>query len=266
MKKLLLTGNLVLMSVIWFQSCRNSQNQSLAVNPNCNIICSDYSAKTFQGIDAGLVTNMIENYKTGHYNAFVNGNRRVDSRSVWFSLDRMKQFIYEIEKNTCTKGCNSIDSLGVRIYFAEYPSEPEVWNQYPQLVNELPNIYRGRHTLLMIPTMRMGGINTDFDPRAWVAKCTPEAMESVMSRLQRAKVGSTTSFNRAFVFVPGSGDPTTSLNHGTLDPPTEDNFAPGMITRPCTGSSLMNIVDRVNCNTVNSAQLAPGASVPSGVH
>ncbi len=251
MKKLLLAGNLVLMSVLWFQSCKNSQTVKPDATAACNTICSDYSNKTYTGIDAGLVTKMIGNYKTGHYNAFVNNTRPVDARSIWFSLDRLKQFIYEIEKNTCKKGCNTTDSLGLRVYFAEYPAAQEEWNRYPQLVNELPGIYRGKHTLLMVPTIRMAGINTDFDPRAWGNNCSPESMESVMRKLLKGKGGTTVSDNMAFVFTPGSGDPTLSLNHGTLDPPTDDDPAPGMVRRPCRGSLLMNYVDGVICNTIN---------------
>src|SRR6185312_4845730 len=49
---------------------------------------------------------------------------RVDARSAWFSLETLKAFINTIETRTCANTApNCMPALGVRIYYAEYPTD-----------------------------------------------------------------------------------------------------------------------------------------------
>jgi hypothetical protein len=118
-------------------------------------------------IDLSFAKALVSNYRKNHWSMINGGNGRPacpsllqnpnfptvqDSRSVWFSLDDLKDFIAEIESTTAT------GELGVRIYFGEYSTA--MLTTQPQNAQ-----YAGLHTLLMVPTVeKADGFNHDFDP------------------------------------------------------------------------------------------------------
>lgn len=67
-----------------------------------------------------------------------------DAKSIWFSLDRLQNFISGIEKSSATLNIQSKD-LGVRLYYGVYKNNPE---------------YAGLHTIFIVPTYN----GVDFDP------------------------------------------------------------------------------------------------------
>ena len=75
-----------------------------------------------------------------------------DSRSVWFCLADLKNFIAEFENS------GNDNTLGVRVYFGEYSADLIASDQQDPLGT-------GLHTLLMVPTLLgADGLNHDFDP------------------------------------------------------------------------------------------------------
>jgi hypothetical protein len=103
---------------------------------------------------------LIENYAQNHWTTLNNDCPSIlknpeypnvqDSRSVWFSLADLQNFISEFQQS------GSLSQLGVRIYFGEHKAELSP-NQDAQ--------YSGLHTLLMLPTLLgADGYNHDFDP------------------------------------------------------------------------------------------------------
>jgi hypothetical protein len=104
----------------------------------------------------------------------------LDARSVWFSVETLKEFIYNIEKANCNNGCSKKLELGIRIYYAQYPSGSYFTNmQGTAIYNDLSNfivtdnpLYQKNHTVFMVPTFDnkigktnpAGVIHIDFDP------------------------------------------------------------------------------------------------------
>lgn len=79
----------------------------------------------------------------------------MDSRSAWFSIARLKEFICTIEKYN-SRLTNSSKELGIRFYYAVYPVD------HPQNADKL--------TLILVPTRRVMDasgnlVQVDFDPR-----------------------------------------------------------------------------------------------------
>lgn len=81
-----------------------------------------------------------------------------DARAIWFSLDDLKEFICQIERETDRKS----DQLGIRIYYAAYPEKKE-WDKYTDLTaideaiyekHKKRDTYAERHTLVMVPTVK----------------------------------------------------------------------------------------------------------------
>ena len=139
---------------------------------NCNP-CKNYS--TAPPLDKMKVQTLLE--MANRYNSSMpnlgmvkfNGAYQKDARSIWIELDRLKQFIWEIENTTCGIKCeNSAPQLGVRIYLARYPetgTNAQNLQKYSDLQG-LPNEYENRHTIFIVPTYSKPSNpkeNIDFD-------------------------------------------------------------------------------------------------------
>lgn len=138
-------------------------------------------------VTACFAKMLVKQYRDNHWTnsnsvVFPEGGTegKIDSRAVWFSLKRLKRFIYEIEHKTCnlsaanTCGVPHMPELGIRIYFGEYPAATE-WNNYPELRNwpqyadegtttPAADEYANMHTLVLVPTYFNGSMNVDFSP------------------------------------------------------------------------------------------------------
>lgn len=229
----------------------------------------------FDGIEAPLVKVMLEKYRTNHWaNYKIDGVDSMDSRSVWFSLKRLKTFINLIETKACENGCTKeLPELGIRMYFAEYPdSLPKAgdialpWESYPHLANgNVPIEYQKHHTLILVPTIDLEkNVHLDFDPSKDFKDCKPGNLAEIM----KAQIEAFDKFlkdhrpeslappeTQAFVLSPilnrtVMNDPTTAnMNKGGLWPPPPVGLtSSGMFDRPCsTGTAVGNFVDDKTC-------------------
>ncbi len=102
-------------------------------------------------LELNLLKQMAFNYQ--------NSIPTTGTRSVWFSLETVKKFIYSIEKKTCN---TCAGNLGIRMYLAQYPTTgPSA--SYTDLTIVDAN-YSGINTLFMVPTVDIGNYHYDFDP------------------------------------------------------------------------------------------------------
>jgi hypothetical protein len=123
------------------------------------------------------------------------------TRSIWFSLETLKDFIHQIESKSCDT-CTG--NLGIRFYFAKYPSPTGPTASYSDLSTLDPG-YAGIQTLFMVPTIdNLNGYHFDFDP---AVNCNPYKLNRIMDSIG--------------VFPPGGGTVTALMaqNHGDACPP-----------------------------------------------
>lgn len=137
-----------------------------------------------------------------------------ETRSVWFNLDTLKKFIFQIEKKTCNT-CTG--NLGIRIYYGRYPTiTTPVSNPFADL-NGLDVSYTNIHTLFMVPTIdKPDGYHYDFDP---AVSCNPYEYKKM---------------DTTGIYPPG-GTTVTALmaqNHGDACPP----LPPGGGSCPAIGA------------------------------
>ena len=164
-------------------------------------------------LDIDFARDLVSNYAKNHW-AFLNGTlppqsdicpslqrddtngNAVDSRSVWFSIDRLRHFIDEIETH---------HGNGVRIYFGEYPVTTDTG--VPD--SRVPDGYGGLHTVVLMPTALNPetGYNCDFDIHT---------RSSDFSRI-------------------ASGGAVFALNHGNLMPPPPTEVT-SLAASPADGS------------------------------
>jgi hypothetical protein len=190
------------------QGCKSAN-----VTIPCGQICTDYTkAGNFNYLNVDLLYNMAQKFKgtSGMINNSVAPNL-IDARSVWFDLDSLKRFIWEIETDVCRNTCPEKLplNLGVRVYYARYPPTGSL-AQYDD-IRHLPDDYENRHTVFMVPTFDVAGTPTqhiDFDPRYFDATgCHPE-------RLQLKFPPEDSALRKASGIVALS-----AFNHGGMCPP-----------------------------------------------
>lgn len=142
-------------------------------------------------LELNLLKTMVYNYQ--------NLVPTSQTRSVWFSIETIKDFIHQIETKTCNT-CTG--ALGIRFYFAKYPSVTGTNASYPDLT-AVDASYAGIQTLFMVPTIDVGNYHFDFDPEV---NCDPYKLPAMDSS----------------GVYPSGGTTVTALmsqNHGDACPP-----------------------------------------------
>ncbi|SMO94723.1 hypothetical protein SAMN06265171_11450 [Chryseobacterium rhizoplanae] len=114
-----------------------------------------------------LIQALIDNYRQTHLNVINTALGIDDAHSIWFDLPKLKNFIANIEAEATKANPDaSTEDLGVRFYYATYPKQ-ENWSIMDS--HPVPIEYAGRHTLVMVPTLKKTNetgelIDYDFNP------------------------------------------------------------------------------------------------------
>jgi hypothetical protein len=117
-----------------------------------------------------VVQNMINNYRNNQLVSIENATKNAvpnDAKSTWIDLKGLKTFIANIE----CKAPKGSEDLGIRIYYAAYPDAGlfgKKGSGYESLADfnndEMTKNYGKKHTLILIPTTKINGVNQDFNP------------------------------------------------------------------------------------------------------
>lgn len=114
-----------------------------------------------------LIQTLIDNYRQNHLTAINTALGIQDAHSIWFDLPKLKNFIAKIEEEAAkVNPDSSAEDLGIRFYYATYPKQ-ENWSIMDS--HPVPAEYAGKHTLVMIPTLKKADeagelIDYDFNP------------------------------------------------------------------------------------------------------
>ena len=190
--------------------------------------CMEYNnVKQSSTLDLNLIRAMTRNYQLG-------ANGLGKTKSVWLSLEKLQQFIYEIQSKTCD--CSANSKLGARFYFGDYPDDLD-WQNPAGFKDDLNNPsanegdFRARvavnginpyakiTSIIIVPTIFDGNNNVDFDPADNPNGC--KGGYNTRKFIERA--GSVEKFNNASVYLHNKlGISITALsatNHGDACPP-----------------------------------------------
>jgi hypothetical protein len=217
MKKLLILTNLFWFSIVIIFACR----RPVQVNtPDCKTFCYNYSTVPFPGLSKSVAENMAGNYrKLPTSPGLTIETDTSETRSVWFKLETIKNFIYQIETSTCQLKCDKIkaEDLGIRFYFAKYPqaSDAVAADEGFAFLRNKPRFY-GKKTLFMVPTYYTpDNGDIDFDPR-WTFNNAKECAPTQLSRIKGSS---------GYKMVAATPEADGMQNHGNLCPP---DHCPGM--------------------------------------
>jgi hypothetical protein len=238
MKNVLIFTNLLLLGIAFFFGYHYFRDRGAKITTASCVTCTDYSQVPYGGLNAKIARDLSGNYKLRQLTDInAGGYIQSDARSVWFPLDTIKRFIWEIEKGICTKGCAG-RAYGIRLYFAAYPDAASMVNQYygPHLTS-VPQLYEKHHTLFMVPTYTDATSNgpVDFDP--WhMNGCNPVSFDrlaapALMSEKSLILLARDYRFPQNISLNNSAGGTGTGTvqNHGGLCPP---------ICTPPTGTSF----------------------------
>jgi hypothetical protein len=200
-------------------------------------VCINFDQYEPSQLTVGLVKDMVEKYR-GNQLMAIQGSGAMsslqDAHSVWFELDTLKKFIYHLEQGMRNNGITSSNNVGLRIYYAAYPAKG-LWNStgYEPLRGFLGNTvteqYENRHTVVIVPTLKMGANNdnTDFNP-ANPTTYSNDGLKGLFLRTLRTENGNIEAVRRvAFQALTGSSESSSSSNinvrnHGQLIPPASN--------------------------------------------
>ncbi len=135
-------------------------------------ICMNYANQEPSTLEIKLVEEMVCGYKKNQLDFIEKKTDTEDARAIWFSLEKLKGFIYHIEANVRDNDPSiSNENLGVHVYYSRYPSK-NTWDvDFKRdlnnlLGNPITEKYEHLHTLIMVPTLSTdeSSINIDFNP------------------------------------------------------------------------------------------------------
>lgn len=208
MKKALIFTNIIFLIIICFLACNNEQAEQTACE---KIHSKSYSGEPQEGyLNVNLAKEIADAYDADQEKAYISMGGKMtgmqDAHRVWFNLEKLKQYIWQIEDTLCKQGCN-LDSLGLgmHIYFAKYPDSSRI-----KEFGVDPS-YANHQTIFMTATYRGTKNNIDFDPyHIGTEKCKPTPLSAYIR-----------SDNKDGMMLKGSGEEPGVLNHGSISPPPE---------------------------------------------
>jgi len=200
-KKLFILGT----SCFFMAACDKPQKTETTTQPNSDTSVVKTQKHNLSAEDVKLMVNLYKKERQEIINNDENLKRKygddfLDTRSIWFSIDELKQFIREAEAET-KKSKSTIKLEGLRLYFTVYPEVKEGESEY---FKSVPKKYRNHHSLVFVPTYYnvTKKIKIDYD--------LFEQSDSLKLKSLRA-------------FVPSTPAPPTYnslyLNFGALCPP-----------------------------------------------
>ena len=220
MKKLLLVTNLVTLIALCFFIWEHQHPKKCPPSPP--ISCYDAGSMKMEGLYTDFVKMLISNYRRQQWTTYRNTTKFCDSRAVWFSLNKLKSFIQQMEASACASCIGERrTTLGIHFYFGTYPRANE-WHRYGlDTIQGMDIRQAGQHTLVLIPTYYNSALHTDidFDPSQMNANpCRPKRIAEIFPRSDSSH---TPALARIMSAVPGE----THLdmeNHGTTWPLSYD--------------------------------------------
>lgn len=188
MKKLLIAANILTLVLLYTGSFTNKplQEKKQEGPVICsNTICTDYTQNPITGISINTAKGMASIYRQNQWKTLNLNQNFLDSRSVWFSLDKMKSFIAEIEAQSCEASCTPL-KLGIRIYEGAYPNFENMGNiKLNTDYRDVKDEYSRHMTMFMVPTYydQARNVQVDFDPRnKGNNKCAPTPLKDLLGR------------------------------------------------------------------------------------
>lgn len=229
---LMMLTALITALIMYFLCCKKKDITEVPDKDRSTTICADYSTQPPAVLTTDLIKSMVTKYDATQLDNIQNAASNAvpnDARAIWFDLETLKKFLYQVEHGVNTNYAQSQNKkIGIRIYYAAYPKNNDM-RTFSTSQSD-PNFtynpaYENKHTLVMIPTIAgADGANYDFNP---LDVNTYNGFVNMDPKNKYAFVNNTYS---TLSLGPAAENDTTSgtgtspsgtsaRNHGTLTPP-----------------------------------------------
>jgi hypothetical protein len=188
----------------------------------CNYFCKRGTKFNIGSI--GLNSSaLISDEKTedivGHFGSTMSTDTTIpgfnEARLAWVSFHDLRTYMRYIEFLSIKNGLFTVTNFGVRIYYGRYPDVANLNTQYQNPLNTIDDNYRGRHTLVFVPTFKDGEENFDFNPHH-IEKGIPNKLAEVKRQKTEQNKGKSTS-SQGFIVNPNIITNLESANTTNID-------------------------------------------------
>ncbi len=237
MKTLSLALNVLLILAFSIYACNRPSSPTPVINDPVDPVadctqrnCKDYTGIPLEGLISGRVLqSMTNDYKNDPGKKYVSASLTSetrssveDARSIWFSLEKIKHYIWYIENQLCKSDCPDSSKLGIRFYYMKYPSNVGT-PQADEDLRDVPAEYANLHSLAMVPGYIIDNKLVDFDPRYIGAGCNLRFLKRSKMEKQGGKMYTDTA-KVAFILKSNASSDGQGNNHGGLEPPRGDGI------------------------------------------
>jgi hypothetical protein len=222
-------------ALLTYYFCCQKADEIPDITRSLTDVCMDYHTEAPATLTTEMVTTMVTQYSGAQLNSIQTATLNPvpeDARSIWFDLETLKAFMYQVEYNAKKKKATiKNEELGIRIYYAAYPNNSKMRALAASQTD--PNFsynpdYEKLHTLVMMPTIAAAdGVNYDFNPLD-LTTFNGFANTPRTGSTYNANSASYTTLSLGTSSAPaaigiGSGGTTSpsisARNHGELNPP-----------------------------------------------
>ena len=195
---------------------------------NSSALISDEATKNlvdryYQNIDNTLLKKMMPEY---------DGNL-LEARLAWVSFADLKNYMQYIQTLSHKNGFGNTSNLGLNLYYGRYPENAVELSETYNKNGTIGKDFKGRHTLVMVPTFKDGEIQRDFNPH-FIEKGRPKDIHDIrkneepkhaqgkqqtIPNADSALVGRGTANNGITTSNTTSGDTNVNLNSFGIMPP-----------------------------------------------
>ncbi len=229
MKNFLVFLVIILLAVIAYLLFFWKDKRDGGMAGTCNEVhCKDYSGDPMSGLINFTAAKQMADAYAADSGKFYIGNGAVntsdhDARSIWFDLETIKKFIWNMEDTICKNGCKDLN-LGLRFYYAKYPDSNTIKTS-SALAGVKPE-FQFHHTLFVVPTYDAGTGATarhiDFDPwNPGPDKCKPLSLSDAAKQIQLDQRQQQKDQRVLMLIMGGTSGDSDEQNHGDLAPPPD---------------------------------------------
>ena len=133
-------------------------------NYDPNVVILKYD-ESFNGISEETARTMAQGYRSAQLRVINDGLKIDDSRYIWYDLESLKHFIWQIEHSAnVVYGKEKHPKLGIKVFYGTFPADME-GDKYLDLKG-VPTEYQRKHNLFFVPTFAEGDDknNYEFNP------------------------------------------------------------------------------------------------------
>jgi hypothetical protein len=203
MKTTLLALNLVFIAIIVMLACQPKDvQQAVKGGTDCGRTCDYHTGEITGEISTDAILKLSAAYAADARKRMITETKDTDALSLVFDIDKVKNFMWQIESAACIANCRKNVKLGLRFYYIKYDKAQIQAIDDQELTAAVGDNY-WKHSLAMVP------VYYDVQDAAWY-----DFDYRTVDPKDRCRLKPPSGGNK-----PGLGILPSADNHGGIGPP-----------------------------------------------